>query len=204
VGFELVSLDQGTVVMLLSMFLNELLQINAGVRNMLPENGRSGIRVSGPASIEQVLVSLSRLVEFPGDEKVEASISVAVVIQSFDEGKHCRPVGWYVQGRMKTPIPFAPILYFRIQFQGLFILLEDLLRRHEVSGGKIGNRATQHVAFEDRSSLKKLLDFLRGEGGNDGSAVGNDGDKTFSGKMAERFPNGNSANLKFGSDGILT
>ena len=66
--FQLVPFGHGTVLVLLAMLLNELFQIGAGVRNVFPENGRSRIRVSGPASVQQVLVSLSRLTELPSDE----------------------------------------------------------------------------------------------------------------------------------------
>jgi len=82
-------------------------------------------------------------------------------------------------------------------------MLEDFFGGLKILFCEIGDGLAKHVAFQDRARFKELHNFVGRESGNDGTAIGNDGDQPLGSQMAERFAHGNAADLKFGGDGVL-
>ena len=105
---------------------------------------------------------------------------------------------------METPVPPAPGLYFRILLQRLFVLNKDVFRLLEILFLHVGNRMTQHVAFEDGACLEHLHDLVGGESRDNGAAIGNNGDEPFGRQVTKSFTHGNAANLKLSGDSVLT
>ena len=104
---------------------------------------------------------------------------------------------------MEAPVPPAPGLHFRILLQRLLVLNEDIFRLLEILFLHVRNRMTQHVAFEHGASLEHLHNLIGRESGDNSAAIGHNGDEPFGRQMAESFPHGNAADLKFGGDSVL-
>ncbi len=82
-------------------------------------------------------------------------------------------------------------------------MLENFFGGLKILFCEIGDGLAEHIAFQDGASFKQLHNFVGGESGDNGAAIGDDGNQAFGGQMAERFAYGDAADLKFGGDGVL-
>src|SRR5258708_30300581 len=81
---------------------------------------------------------------------------------------------------------------------------KDVFSMLEVFFLHVSDRAAQHVALQDRARFEQLYDLVRRKCRNNSASICNNCDKTFCRQMAECFPDGNTTDLKFGGNGVLT
>ena len=182
---------------------DEFFQILASFRDVFPQSFGGQLGIFSFADSEKFPVRAAGAVEVARKDEVETSIAIAVDVQGFQKRKHEWTIGGGVESGMETPVPLAPGLHFRILLERLLVLNKDVFRLLEILFLHVRNRMTQHVAFEHGASLEHLHDFVRRESGDNGAAIGNNGDKPFGRQVAESFPHGNSTNLKLGGDSVL-
>ena len=162
--------------MLFAMPLDEFLQIFAGFRDVLPQSGGGPLRVLGFAYIQKLPVGLARTVLVTRKYQMQAGIAVAITVQRFEKRQHHRPIGRSIQRGMKAPIPAAPGLYLLIVFQRFFVVLQNIFGNLEIFRLHVRDSAAEHVALQDRASLKHLLNFVGRQSGDNRAAIRHNGD----------------------------
>src|SRR2546430_14438928 len=116
---------------------------------------------------------------------------------------HDRTIGGCIECGMETPVPPAPGLHLRIILKRLFVLAKDVFSALELIFLHIRDRAAQHVALQDRACFKQLHDLAGRESRNNSASICDNGNEPFSRQMAESFTHRNTADLKFGGNGVL-
>ena len=104
---------------------------------------------------------------------------------------------------MERPIPLTPGFYVGVVCERFLEMPQNFLGGLKIFFCEVGDGLAEDVALEDSARFEELHNFVGGESGNHSAAIGDDGDQAFSGQMAECFANGDAADLKFGSDGVL-
>lgn len=84
-----------------------------------------------------------------------------------------------------------------------YVGAQDRIRFGEIFFREVWDREFQYFRFKKGANGKQFFDVSRRERGDDGAAVGHDGDQTFSFQLAERFADRNAADLVLGRDGVL-
>ena len=142
-------------------------------------------------------------VEVARKDKMKASVAVTVNVQGLQKREHEWTIGGRVERGVKTPVPLAPGLHFRIFLQGLLVLNKDVFRSLEILFLHVRDRMTQHIAFENSARFEHLHDLVGRECGNNGAAICDNGDESLGRQMAEGLAHGNAANLKFSGNSVL-
>lgn len=184
-------------------FSEEFFQIRTSGGNVPPKFRRGDFRIARLAGFEKNSMRFARLMKFASNDEVQARISITVCVQRFDERQHRRSIGWLVEYGMETPIPFAPMRHFRIEFQRGLILTKNFFGSCEIGVRKVWNREAEDMTFENGARFENLPNFFRGKRRDDSASIRDDGDEAFGGQVTERFANRNSARLKFLCDVIL-
>src|SRR5437879_6758463 len=185
------------------MALDEFLQVFAGVRNMFPQSGRGQFGIFRPADIQKFAVRLAGAVQVTREDQVETSVAVTVDVKFLQERQHDRTIGGRIECGMETPVPPAPGLHLRIILKRLFVLAKDVFSALELIFLHIRDRAAQHVALQNRARYKPLHDLAEKESRINRASIADNGNEPFSRQMAERFTHRNTADLKFGGNGVL-
>src|SRR5277367_3645147 len=104
--------------MLFAVALNEFFQVFAGGGDVFPQGVGCEIGIFGAARVEEFMMSFAGEVQVAGENEMQASVAVAVVVQSLEERKHHGAVGGRVKRGMKSPIPLAPGFHVGVVVEG--------------------------------------------------------------------------------------
>jgi len=146
--------------MLLAMAGDEFFQILASFGYVFPQSLGGHLGIFRLAGSKKLAMRPAGPVEVTGKDEVKTGVTVTVNVQGLQKREHEWTIGGGIEGGMKTPVPLAPRLHFRIFLQGLFVLNEDILGALEILFPHVGNRMTQHIAFENGARFEHLHDLV--------------------------------------------
>ena len=170
---------------------------------MFPEGFGCEIGIIGAAGVQEFVVSFAGEMQIARKNQMQARVAVAIIVEGLEKREHYRAIRGGVQRGMKRPVPLAPRFHVGVVFERFLEMPENFFSGLKIFFGEIGDGLAEHVAFQDRACFEELHNFVGRESGDDSAAIGDDGDQSLGGQMAQGFADWDTADLKFGGDSVL-
>jgi hypothetical protein len=188
---------------LFAVLLHELLQHSPRVQDMALEEFHGRGDISLAAKLEKFAMFALGAFEGLREIKLQARVAIAVVVEHLNDGHEIGTIGARIERGMELPIQASPGANLPFHPQSFLVGLEDLLGLLKILVRKIGNGKFQNLTFEKRANSEELFDLFPGEGGNNRAAMSHDFDEPFRFQLAQRFADGDAADLEIHGNGVL-